>query len=282
MLLCKINSSLFYLILLFSLKVYSQELYPLTEPASNMAAKSIGIRLNYEFMPSATSPHNLTYANSSTMFRTSVEAMIGINKKWMAHAIIFSSNMHQQNFKFEGGGFYLKYRLFSIDNIKSHFRIALYGKGALVANKIHVNEINLGGDNSGLGTGIILTQLLHKTALSATFGYIKGLENINADILENINTDVLNYSLSIGQLLLPLNYVNYNQPNFNLYCEFLGKINTNNKENYLDIAPALQCILNSVFRIDLVYKYQLYGNMTRLNTRTISLRLEYNFFNAYK
>lgn len=273
---------LLYSFLLLSLSSISQELFPLTEPASNMAAKSIGIRLNNEFMPSATSSHNLTYAGSSNMFRTGIEAMVGISKKWMAHALVFSSNMHQQNFKFEGGGFYLKYRLYSIDNVQSHFRIALYGKGALVNNAIHSNEINLGGDNSGITTGVIFTQLLHKTALSASFGYIKGMSNIRPNILNDSASNVLNYSLSFGQLVLPLKYINYNQPNFNLYCEFLGKINTSTNQSYLDVAPALQCIINSVFRVDVVYKYQLFGNLSRLNTNTISLRLEYNFFNAYK
>ena len=266
----------------FSFQAISQELYPSSEPASNMASKSIGIRLNNEFMPDATSKHNFTYPNSSNMFRTGIEAMVGINKKWMAHLLVFSSNMHQPNFRFEGGGFYLKYRVYSIDEVQSHFRIALYSKGALVANKIHTSEINLGGDNSGLGTGIIVTQLLHKTALSGTFGYIKGFSNMSPDVLNTNTSNVLNYSFSVGQLVLPFKYVDYKQPNFNLYCEFLGKTNTYTNESYLDIAPAIQCIVNSVFRIDLVYKYQLYGNMARLNTNTISLRLEYNFFNAYK
>jgi hypothetical protein len=109
---------LVYLLFLFSFKGVSQELYPSSEPASNMASKSIGIRLNNEFMPDATSKHNFTYPNSSNMFRTGIEAMVGINKKWMAHLLVFSSNMHQPNFIFEGGGFYLKYILYSIEEVQ--------------------------------------------------------------------------------------------------------------------------------------------------------------------
>ncbi len=70
--------------------------------------------------------------------------------------------------------------------------------------------------------------------------------------------------------------------NVNFYAELLGKLNPATRERYLDVAPAVQLILNSLIRIDLLYQKQLYGEMLRINNTTFQIRLEYNFLNAYK
>jgi len=260
----------------------AQELYPSTEPASAMSAKSIGLRLNNDLFPSSTYRADNVIVNSNTTYRLNPELMWGINKKWMVHLTMYVSNCHQSNFKLEGSGIYLKYRFFANDAVQSHFRMAAFGKAAISNNPIQYGDINLGGDNSGVGGGIITTQLLHKVALSFTGGYLRALDNIGYPLSPGQTRDELFYSLSTGCLFLPFEYKSYSQPNLNVFVEFLGKLNPATNQNYMDIAPALQLILNSIVRLDLIYERQLYGNMVRLDNQVISFRFEYNFLNAYK
>lgn len=252
--------------------VSAQELYVATEPASNMAAHSIGVRLNNTVM------HN---SKLGTMYRLNTEVMWGVNKKLMLHVNGYFSNIHQHHFNGEGVSTYAKYRFLSIDNNHSHFRMALYGKAALINNKLQYHEINLSGDNSGVGAGLVATQLLHKLAVSFTGGYAKALNNSHDKLLIGAPTYGLNYSLSFGYLLLPIKYKTFNDPNFNVYVEFMGKSNPQEKSSFVDVFPAVQVIMNSRFRIDLGYRKQLVGNMLRVNNQELLVRLEYSFFNAY-
>jgi len=266
----------------FVSELKAQELYPSTEPASTMSAKSIGVRLNTDLFPSRTYQVENVVVQSNTSYRLNPELMWGINKNWMFHLELYASNCHQPNFKFEGSGVYLKYRFLANDEVQSHFRMAAYGKASLINNPIQYDEINLGGDNSGIGAGIIATQLLHKVALSFTGGYLRAMDNIGYALSPFQTRDELNYSLSVGGLFLPFEYKSYSQPNLNVFVEFIGRLNPATGESYLDIAPALQLILNSIVRLDLVYEKQLYSNMFRIDNQVISFRFEYNFLNAYK
>jgi hypothetical protein len=270
------------LCMFFISELKAQELYPSTEPASTMSAKSIGIRLNNDLFPSHTYQADNFFVQSNTSYRLNPELMWGINKKWMFHLSLYASDCRQSNFKFEGSGIYLKYRFLAHDEVQSHFRMAVYGKASVINNPIQYDEINLGGDNSGVGAGIIATQLLHKVALSFTGGYLRAMNNIDYPLSPTYTRDEINYCLSAGWLFLPFEYKSYSQPNLNVFVEFLGKSNPSKNESYLDIAPALQLILNSIVRLDLIYEKQLYGNMTRIDTQIISFRFEYNFLNAYK
>ncbi|HTA61537.1 MAG TPA: hypothetical protein VK835_03745 [Bacteroidia bacterium] len=267
------------LLLLFCMvQIRAQELYPSSEPASTMAAKSIGLRVNNVLFPA----YDASKSNNKNAYRLNPELMWGINKNWMVHVNLYASNVHQSNFKFEGSSVYVKYRFFSRDEVNTHFRMAVYGKAAAINNLIQYHEINLLGDNTGVGTGIVATQLLHKVALSFTGGYIRAMDNLQNQLPTAQARDAINYSLSAGYLFLPVNYTGYKQTNLNLYVEFTGKTNPATKENYLDVAPALQLIINSVIRLDFIYEKQLYGNMLRMSNTIFSFRFEYNLFNAYK
>jgi hypothetical protein len=79
---------------------------------------------------------------------------------------------------------------------------------------------------------------------------------------------------------LPRKYENYNQVNVNIYAELLGKENPGYSQSYLDIAPAVQLIFNSVFRVDFSYRTPLYNSMIRTTQNTYLVRLEYNLFNV--
>lgn len=250
--------------------VSAQELYVFTEPASNMPANSIGARLTYE-------------AQFQPMFnnRTMAEVMFGLSKDFMFH-LQGSFSDFDGNYRLEGGSIYAKYRFLAIDGEKSHFRGALYGRLATSKRPTFTQDINLEGDNSGAQGGLIFTQLLHKLALSATLGYSKAKVDINKQFADTDMPDqLLNYSLSSGYLLLPVVYKNYNQPNFNLYLELLGKTNPVGGNSYLDLAPAVQMILNSKTRIDFGYRFQLSGNIENRYAKNMYLaRIEFNFFNA--
>ncbi|TDQ09596.1 hypothetical protein [Pedobacter metabolipauper] len=250
----------------------SQELYIFTEPASNMPAKSIGVRLTNEGMFS-----------SGYNSRTIPEVMFGFNKNLMGHAQGFFSDMDGR-YKLEGGSLYAKYRVLSIDNLKSHFRAALFARVSSSSRPTYTEDINLEGDNSGFQTGLIVTQLLHKLALSGTLSYAKAFEDREKQIAEMPQPDqMLGYSVSSGYLLLPFVYKDYGQPNLNLYFEVLGKTNPVNGRSYVDLAPAVQVVLNSRTRIDLGYRFEVAGNMAHRYTRNMYLaRVEFNFFNVLK
>jgi hypothetical protein len=269
-----IKRVLLFAVLLCTAKsfAYGQELYVFNEPASNMPAKSIGVRITNEGMPS-----------NDFMNRTLVEAMVGINKNIMFHVQGFASDM-DGNYKVEGGSIYAKYRFLSIDDVKSHFRVAAFGRVSTSNRPTYTEDVNLEGDNAGWQGGVVFTQLLHKLALSATAGYSQVFKSDDKQILgAAAPKGMLNYSLSSGYLLLPFVYKNYNQPNFNLYFEMLGKTNPATGKSYLDLAPAVQLILNSRTRIDLGYRFQAYGNVANRYLKNMYLaRVEFNFFNVIK
>lgn len=250
---------------------FSQELYVNTEPASNMATHSTGIRLE-----------NQGYFNPVYKNRTSLEIMYGASKSLMVHGALYASDYYQTQQHFEGGSVYAKYRFLSIDSVQKHFRGAVFAKVADINNPFVNQEIGLEGDNSGFQTGVVFTQLLHKLALSASASYLHAFDNSGGYALPVTNArDEIGYTLSAGYLLFPKSYQNYNQVNVNVYTELLGKTNPGYGQSYLDIAPAVQLIFNSVFRVDFSYRTPLYNNMVRTSQNTYLVRLEYNLFNVF-
>lgn len=250
----------------------AQELFVFTEPASNMSAKSIGVRVTHEGM-----------VNPDFKSRSIAEVMFGFNKNFMLHAQGFTSDM-DGSYRLEGGSIYGKYRFYSADDLQSHFRMAAFGRISTSKRPVYTEDINLEGDNSGFNTGIIATQLLHKLALSASVTYNKAFQKDSRQVAGAPQPDqLIGYSLSSGYLLLPVVYKDYNQPNFNVYLEALGATNPANGRSYVDLAPAVQVIINSTTRIDLGYRFQLAGAIdNRYNKNMYLARVEFNFFNAIK
>lgn len=262
------------IVLLCSVKLNAQELYVFTEPASNMATKSIGLRLN-NYLPGETN-------NSRTDYHLIPEIMFGVAKKIMIHGDAFFSNK-SKTFRSEGGSIYMKYRFLSNDDVQKHFRMAAFIRLSLNNSVIDQQEINLYGFNSGIEGGIVATQLLHKIALSASVSFVKATDNSNNNkfIYGEHNSNAINYTLSFGKLMLPKTYKNYKQPNLNLLLEFLNQYNFGLEKYYIDMAPAAQLILNSVARIDVGYRHQLNGSLLRTSPNGLFVRLEYNFFNVW-
>lgn len=259
------------MLILWSASVtHAQELYVNTEPASNMAANSLGIRLE-----------NQGYFKPDFRNRTTLELMYGASKSLMVHASGYLSNFYQQGQRFEGGSAYAKFRFLSVDTVQRHFRGAVFAKVAAINNPVVNQEISLEGDNSGLQTGVVFTQLLHKLALSGSASYLRAFNNINYNLPYDNAHNSVGWSLSAGYLLLPKNYTSYKQVNLNIYAELLGKANPGYGQSYADLAPAVQLIFNSQLRVDFSYRTPLYNDMQRNSKNMYLLRLEYNLFNIF-
>lgn len=257
-------------------KVNAQELYVYSEPASNMPARSLGTKYIGRYQKSEN--------GQGVDQRQEVELMFGLNKKWMLHTTTSFSDMYTSNTRWESVRAYAKYRFLSVDEVHRHFRMAAFGEISHSRNRPRYDELSLTGDQSGVGGGLILTQLLHKLAVSSTLGIVQSLqkERLREADKSLYSFNAFNYSLSAGYLLLPRTYKNYQQTNFNVYVELMGSRSLDKNLQYLDIAPALQLIFNSNTKLNLGYRFQLSGNMNRMATQSLQVSIERTFLNALK
>lgn len=259
---------LFFLLLAGS-AAQAQELFAYTEPASNMPAKFLGLRVT-----------NMLNAGSNN-YLLLPELMWGANKRLMIHTDVFLTN-RSKNLAANGFGVYGKYRFLSNDKVHSHFRMAAFARVSYNNSSIQQEDIETAGYNSGYEAGLIATQLLHKVALSSTVSYEKALNNNTYKFPAQQSANAVNYTFSVGKLLLPKNYVNYKQTNVNFMLEMLGQTLGANGRSYLDAAPAVQFIFNSQARVDVGYRQQLYSSIYRTSQNGFTLRFEYLLFNALK
>ena len=261
------------LLVLICTRSEAQELYVFTEPASNMATKSIGLRLNNSFMNETNT--------SKINYHLIPEVMIGVSKKVMLHVDAFISN-RSNAFDVEGGSLYAKYRFLSTDDVHKHFRMAAFGRLSFNGSDIHQEEINVYAHNTGVEGGIIATQLVHKVAVSSGISFVKAMDNgKNRFIYGEDESRALNYTFSVGKLMLPKEYKDYKQTNLNLMLESLSQLNLGSGNYYSDIAPSIQFIFNSQSRVDLGYRLELGSTLNRTAPKGLFVRLEYNLFNAY-
>ncbi len=255
-------------------QVKAQELFVFTEPASNMAAKSIGARLDNTFAKNDRT--------KNTVYTLAPEVMLGISKHTMLHVGAYFSNA-TGNFKTDGAAVYLKYRFYSIDDVHDHFRMAAFGRLAVNNNNIDQYAVTLGRQNSGYEGGIVATRLISKVALSATASFVHAMDNgSNKFIFNDKWRNAANYSLSVGKLMLPKEYTSYKQVNMNFMLELLGQTNLYKGYSYLDMAPSVQFIFNSRMRLDLGYRFAMIKKLPRYDEQSGLVRLEYNFYNVFK
>ena len=258
------------LISLLSFPIHAQELFVMTEPASNMPTASIGVRDMSLFAFKKTGGYN---------YHNMPELMWGVNKDWMVHASAFLSDK-QGDLMLEGGSLYAKYRFFSVDDLHSHLRLAAYGRISTSNAEIHQEDIETMGMNSGYEIGTVATQLINKTALSASISYERAFNNQGNIFPDEWSNSAMNYTFSVGQLMYPKKYTNFKQTNINAMLELLGQRLNQNGNSYLDVVPSIQFIVNSQARIDLAYRRQIYSDMERISANSILLKLEYTFFNV--
>ena len=259
-------------------RLQAQELYVYTEPASNMPAHSISAKLTGHFVT-----NDNIYGRFSHRYMP--EIMLGISKKLMVHLSSTFANMHTNDFRFESVSMYAKYRFLSHDDIHRHFRMAVFADGSYTRSPFHYDEITLMGDKTGVEAGLIATQLVNKLAVSATISHTQVLDKSRFNKVLYIperNYSSVNYALSAGYLVLPRNYTDFKQTNMNLYVEFLGQQTLDRKTHYLDMAPAVQFIFNSISKLNVGYRFQVTGNMDRMSNSSILVSYEYTFLNALK
>jgi hypothetical protein len=264
--------------ILATVKLRAQELYVFSEPASNMPAHSISVKLTDHFVTSDMIYSRFTH-------RIMPQIMFGVSKKLMLHAGGSISNMHTPDLRFESASFYAKYRFLSNDDVHKHFRMAVFADASVTRAPFHYEEISLMGDKSGVEAGIIATQLWNKFALSATVSHTQVLDSSRFNKVIYVPDRLyqsINYSLSGGLLVFPKEYTDYKQTNLNLYAELLGERSLDAKKYCLDLAPAVQLIFNSNFKVNIGYRVQLAGNMTRMSRNSWQISLERTFLNALK
>ena len=260
--------------MLFVLQVQAQELYVVTEPASNMPSHSVSGKITGKF---AKSP-----ADENYMQRYTPEVMFGLNKNWMLHFASTFSDMYTPNMRWESARTYLKYRFYSNDDVHKHFRMAAFGEYSYSRNIGIFDDIGIEGDRSGFQGGVIATQLFKKLAVSSTVSYLQTHDSKSTDVMDVIPKKALNYSLSAGYLVFPLNYRNFRQTNFNVYAELLGERTIDMKRYVVDFAPAIQLIFNSNAKLNIGYRFQLTGNMFRMAEKSWLISFERTFLGAWK
>jgi hypothetical protein len=258
---------------LFSHVVVSQELYVFTEPASNMPSNSLSAKLTYR---SPVSKYNNEYRQ-----RYTPEVMFGINKKWMLHVSSSLSDFYTPQLRWESVKTYAKYRFYSNDDVHRHFRMAAFAEAAYSRNPFYYGDTNLDGENSGMQAGVIATQLVNKLAVSGTASVIKVFAKSAEHAANPANSlKAFYYSLSAGYLLLPFNYSDYKQTNLNVYFETIGMKGLDKGDYMLDLAPALQLIFNSNFKVNLGARFQVTGNMVRVGEKNYFISMERTFLGA--
>jgi hypothetical protein len=260
--------------ILLSSSCHAQELFTMTEPASNRAARSIGVRIDNSIMDEINT--------SKINYHLIPEIMAGISKTWMITGNVFFSN-RSNDVKYEGGSIYTKYRFFSNDAVQKHFRMAAFGRISFNNSDIHQQEINMNGHNTGSELGIVATKLIRKVALSSGASFLKATDNGNNNkfIYGAKESKAVNYTFSIGKLMLPKEYKVYTQTNINCMLEFLNQVNIGSGKYYMDIAPTVQLIFNSQSRIDIGYIKEVSSTMNRTAPNGFFIRLETNFFNVF-
>jgi hypothetical protein len=259
---------------ILSLSSKAQELFSATEPASNMAARSFGFRFDNSIMDEINS--------SKINYHLIPGIRVGVSKKLMIQSDAFFSN-RSEKFRIEGGSLYAKYRFLSFDAMQKHFRMAAYGRISYNNSDVHQEEINMYGHNSGYEAGVVATQLLRKVALSTAVSVMKATDNGNDNkfIYGSKDSKAMNYTFSVGKLMLPREYKDYRQTNINLMVELLNQVNIGSGKYYMDVAPSVQFIFNSKSRVDIGYRKELSSTMIRTAPNGFFIRLEHNLFNAF-
>lgn len=219
----------------------AQELFPMTEPASNVPKGAVGVRLWGETYNEVNRIRNLF----------AVKVMYGLTPRLTVIATPNMSNHHSKQlppefpvhntpqigvnlpYRFNGVNFFAKYRFISSDQPNSHLRLAVYGEYGLLKVAHDEAEPSLLDDNSGWGGGLIATYLKKHLAVSFTGGIIHAYKykGVVPDIIPQLPgvpatvtyKNAYNYNLSFGYLLFPKTYKSYTQTNWNIYLELLGK-----------------------------------------------------------
>lgn len=314
---------------LFLLFHYSsaQELFILNEPASSVPKGVLGVRVftqNYKEYSANRSLNALRMMYGATP-KLSIMATASISnhhdkklpKDLINHTHVGNqTNYYTQVIKrgvhysylFNGLHLFAKYRFLTNDAQHTHFRMAGYGEWSNVGVAHDEAEPNLMDDTGGYGFGIISTYLKNRLALSLTSGFIKpdSYFEMQPDITGGPDLptriyygNAIRYNFSLGYRLSPKKYEGYEQVNWNVYLELIGKtydaatVIQNGTEitartaalekgSYIEVYPGIQRIINSNTRIELCYGFELIGYSYVHFTPLWTLAIQRYFYNTSK
>ena len=255
-----------------------QELYVFSEPASTLPAHALSFKLKNHVVSK-----NALFDRFS--YRTSPQVFLGVHRKLTFRIGGTISNMYSYRSKLESAHFYAKYRILSLDDVHRHFRMALYTEAATTNAPFHYQEINLGGDRSGVEAGLIITQLWHKLAVSGTVGHTQVFNQYRGLLGQHANQHSfksLQANFAAGYLLFPRSYESYKQTNLNLYVEVLTQRLLDRSFSYVDLAPAVQLIFASKTKLNLGYRFQVKGDMERMMQQSWLLSVETTLLGVLK
>jgi hypothetical protein len=228
-------------IILFSFfctgKVFSQELFPNTEPATTLSKKLLayrqinevyrdindraryyaGFRLMYGLLKNLTLMSTLGYSNHH--LKTLPPNFTG-----------YILNHHKKKYPtypylIEGINLYVKYNIVNFDEQQKHLRISAYGEVSKSFIAHTEAEPNLMTENSGYGGGLIFTRLYKRFAASVTWGFINSFAYKQQNIYNTVkfkSGNAVLYNVSFGYRLYPKVYDSYSNVNINLYAEFIN------------------------------------------------------------
>jgi hypothetical protein len=319
---------LFFILFLFCTpKSWGQELYILNEPASSVPKGVFGLRVfsqNYKEYNTTRSLHALRVMYGATP-RLSLMATASISnhhdrklpKDLMNHTHTGNQTTYytaaikrgvRYPYLFNGIYLFAKYRFLTRDDQYKHFRMATYAEWSSVGVAHDEAEPNLMDDTGGYGLGIISTWLKNRFAMSLTTGFIRpnSYSEMQRDITGGPDMpttiqygNAVKYNLSLGYRLYPKKYEGYEQVNWNVYVELVGKsygaatvvqngteISTRTsalkKGTYVEIYPGIQRIINSNTRIEFCYGFELIGYSYVHFTPIWTIGIQRYFYNTSK
>jgi hypothetical protein len=312
---------------LIAFNSFGQELFPLNESASSVPKGVLGVRIftqNHKevdrnrsldalrIMYGLTSKLSITLTGSISNHHDTKLPPDLVNHSHSGN----QTNYFTQNIKrgayypylYNGTHLFAKYRVISVDRKNEHLRIAAYGEWSNVGVAHDEAEPNLMDDTGGYGLGVIATWLKNRFAASVTYGFIKPdpYFEIQPDITggPDLPTEIhygnaFKYNLSLGYRLAPAHYTDYDQTNWNLYLEFIGKkydaarVIQNGNEittkaialtsgSYVEIHPGVQRIVKSNLRIDFSVGLPFVGNSYVHTTPIWTLGVQRYFYRINK
>jgi hypothetical protein len=283
---------------------FGQELYILSEPASSVPKGVVGVRVVSQHFTEVKTPRSLNvlrvmYGLTARLSVMATGSFSNHHSKKLPPDLISHSHVgNQTNYftnnilrgvkypaLFNGFHAFAKYRFLSLDKKNEHIRMGMYVEWSNV-NKAHDEaEPNLMDDTGGYGGGLLATWLKNRFAASITYGFIfpQSYSETQPDFSggPDLPTTIyygnaMKYNLSLGYRLSPKRYTDYDQVNWNLYVEFIGKqydaarVIQNGTEigtkamalvagNYIEIHPGIQRIVRSNLRIEASAGFSLIG-----------------------
>ena len=258
--------------------VISQEYYSLPAEAKEIPSNSISFHVG--------AMYGRSVYNDRVLQRYSAGVGIGISPEWMISSSLTFSDLHDEKFIFESVRLTSKYRLITSKTKWSQFRLSAFGTVAYSRNHLDYNEINLAGDHSGVQAGLLASHMWKRWAFSGSASLIEMFSKSRweKDLPQQYAYEAFNYSVSAGVNIFPLNNKKHSLAKVNFLAQLIGSSNLDWKyeKYYVDLAPAIQLILNRKVRFYLQHRFQIKSDIFRLQRNSWVISYEFPLFSDIK